>query len=82
MIYGVATFKCRPCGNEWQGGIGQVPVDPTVPAPPMNPKDEPALQFERTRHSDKPQDFIVRRQDPTQSFRRGAKVPNPGEEDV
>lgn len=81
MIYGVATFKCRPCGNEWQGGIGQVPQDPNVPLPPTNPRDAPILQFEKTRQSDKPQEYLARRPDPTQSFRKGARVPNPGEED-
>lgn len=83
MIYGVATFKCRACGNEWQGGIGQVPQDPRVPSPPANPRDAPTVQFERdVKKSDKPQDFIARRPDPTQEFRKGAPIPGPGEEDV
>lgn len=82
MSYGVATFKCRLCGNEWQGGIGQEPQDPRIPVPPTSPKDVPIVQFERTRQSDKPQDYLARRPDPTQSFRKGAPIPPPGEEDV
>ena len=82
MIYGVATFKCRDCGNEWQGGIGQEPQDPRIPFPPTSPKDEPIVQFERTKQSDKPQEYLARRPNPTQSYRQGAPVPPPGEEDV
>lgn len=82
MIYGTATFKCRACGNEWQGGIGQEPQDPRVPFPPTSPKDAPAVQFEKTKESDKPQEYLARRQDPTQYYRQGAPVPPPGEEDV
>jgi hypothetical protein len=82
MIYGVLTNKCRACGNEWQGGIGQVPQDPRLPDPPMNPRDVPTLQFERTKTSDKPQDYVARRPDMTQAFRKGAPIPPPGEEDV
>ena len=82
MVYGVVTFRCRVCGNEWQGGIGQVPQDPRVPVPPQDPKAAPVVQFEKTKMSDKPQDYIARKPDTTQEFRKGAPVPNPGDEDA
>lgn len=83
LIYGVATFKCRDCGNEWQGGIGQEPQDPRIPHPPENPRDAPIVGFElRPKVSDKPFPVIQRRPDLTPEFRKGAPIPNPGEEDV
>ena len=83
MIYGVATFKCRSCGNEWQGGIGQEPQDPRIPHPPANPKDGPNVDFFFTKESgDKPVPRTIRRPDTTPDFRKGAPIPPPGEEDA
>lgn len=73
---GIATFKCRKCKNVWQGGIGQVPYDPRVPIPPINPKDQPATEFVRTKTSDKPQEVRIRPVDTTQPFRKGALIPD------
>ena len=75
MIYGVATFKCRTCQNEWQGGIGAVPADPREPAPPQDPRSAPTTDFERTKMSPNPEEYRVRRADPTPDFRRGAPIP-------
>jgi hypothetical protein len=80
MQYGVVTWKCADCKNEWHGGIGVEPADPTVPAPPQNPKDRPNIEWQRTREGgDTPQAVTVKRPDLTQDFRKGALIP-PGEE--
>jgi hypothetical protein len=79
MAMGVATFKCRKCKNEWQGGVGTMPQDPTVPSPPVNPKDAPRVDFYKNTKTGQIEE-IRRRPDSTQSFRQGAPIPNPGEE--
>lgn len=43
--FGVATFTCRVCKNEWQGGLPQIPDDPRNPLPPANPLDRPTVEF-------------------------------------
>lgn len=80
---GVVTFTCRVCKNQWQGGIGQVAQDPTVPRPPENPRERPIVDFglNPKEHGEKPVPYQTRRPDPSQTFRGGAPVPNPGEED-
>jgi len=84
LIYGTMTFKCRDCGNEWQGGIGQEPQDPRIPFPPQDPRTQPIVDFEmRPREAgDRPVPVITRRPDPTPEFRKGAPIPLPGEEDA
>lgn len=82
MVYGVVTFTCRLCKNEWQGGIGVEPQDPRTPMPPQDPRGAPVVQFEKdSKKSDKPQDYVARRPDLTQDFRKGAPVPKPGDDD-
>jgi hypothetical protein len=79
MSMGVATFTCRKCKNRWQGGVGMEPQDPTVPTAPINPKDLPKLEFYKNSKTGLIEE-LRRRPDNTQSFRQGALIPNPGEE--
>lgn len=82
MYSGVAKFKCRLCGEQWMGGTGMQPADPTVPMPPQNPKDSPNVDFKKTKeHGDKPVPYTLKRPDLTTDFRKGAPVPS-GEDDV
>ena len=79
---GVLTRTCRSCGNVWQGGTGVEPQDPRIPFPPEDPSTRPNIEFARTRESgDRPVDFLVRKPDLTQDFRKGAPIPLPGEEE-
>lgn len=81
MAFGVATFTCRKCGNEWQGGIGVEPQDPRVPVPPTSPKDQPIVEFGQSRATgERPVPYMTRRPDPTPDFRKGSPIPN-GEND-
>lgn len=80
MSYGVATFTCRKCKNRWQGGIGIMPIDPTVPMPPTDPRDTQTVDFVKTKASDKPQEIRPRRADLNQSFRKGAPIPGEDED--
>lgn len=77
---GTTVFACLECGTTWSGGIGQVPQDPTVPSPPMNPRDRPLVEFFRNSATQEIQEF-VRRQDLTPDYRRGAPIPGPGDDD-
>lgn len=79
--FGMAIMKCRECGNEWAGGVGQEPYDPREPIPPQNPAQAPLVDFERNAKTGQVDEFRVRRSDPTQPFRRGLPVPPPGEEE-
>jgi hypothetical protein len=75
-VQGVVTFTCKSCHGKWDGGIGQVPQDPSVPmmgeypAPPIvhvpvRDKDGNVVKIEE----------ISRKVDSTQSFRKGAPIP-------
>jgi len=82
MIYGTLHSKCRDCGNEWQGGVGQEPQDPRIPSPPQDPKSAPNVEFMRTKESgERPVDFLTRRPDVLPDYRKGAPVPPPGEDE-
>jgi hypothetical protein len=72
IVSGVHNFTCRSCGNKWQGGLPQLPEDPTVPKPPVDPKDRPTLGF--TRNSKGDFEEQRRRPNPTQPFRGGAPI--------
>lgn len=62
------------------GGIGRVAQDPTVPTPPIDPKDRPTIEFFKNARTGEVEE-IFRRPDLTQDFRKGAPIPAPGEED-
>jgi hypothetical protein len=74
ISYGIATFKCRACGNEWQGGVGMVPQRASDPLPPENPKDAPTVDFTRNPRSGDVEEFRPRRPDTAPAFRRGALI--------
>lgn len=81
---GTVKFTCdnQKCRQTWSGGLPQVPMDPRLPTPPVDPKDRPTVSFEP--FFDKNTKSIeyreeVRSPNPTQSFRQGAPVPS-GEE--
>ncbi len=76
-IQGVITFTCGKCRNQWQGGLPQLPQDPTLPLPPQDPSDRPTVDFVRNKHGEVQE--VRRRVNPTQEFRKGLPVPN-GEE--
>jgi hypothetical protein len=78
-IQGMVFFRCQnsECKTEWGGGLPREPQDPTIPLPPMNPKDQPLVDFVRSKH-DTARDGVreVRRGSPlTQPFRTGAPIP-------
>lgn len=74
--FGIVYRTCRSCGCEWQGGIGQLPQDPTVPVPPTHPNDRPNIEFVKTKvDGDRPVPVTVRRPDLTPAFRKGAPIP-------
>lgn len=79
---GTIVFTCRVCKNTWTGGLPQVPVDPRAPLLPLSPRDIPTVVYDpyvdpktkeiKFREETRPPDV-------SQSFRRGAPVPD-GEE--
>jgi hypothetical protein len=77
---GVVTFKCRACGNTWQGGIGMEPMRPSDPSPPQDPKAAPLVDFGRNPKSGEIEEFRPRRPNPAPAFRGG--VPVKGDDDV
>lgn len=77
MSHGVVTMTCAKCRNQWHGGIGLEAADPTIPSPPINPADQPVVQYIRG-----PNGEIVeqrRRVSTHQEFRKGLPIPE-GEE--
>lgn len=74
MSYGVATTRCKDCGNLFHSGIGMSPRDPREPNPPENPRDRPTTDFQYNPRSKEVEEFRVHPSDPTQSFRRGLPV--------
>jgi hypothetical protein len=77
-VQGVVTFTCSDCRNQWQGGLPREPWEKDKPIPPENPKDKPLVDF--AKNSKGQTEEIRRRVDPTPDFRKGALVPNDGEE--
>jgi len=77
-VQGVHYRICLACNHAVQGGLPREPADPRKPAPPMNPADRPLVDYVQNR----PGQFeeLRRRPDQRPDFRRGAPVPNPGEE--
>jgi hypothetical protein len=71
-------FSCRGCGNQWDGGLPHVPMDPREPRPPENPlktgvtftKNDKGMVVEEVRGASL-----------TPEFRKGAPIPPPGEEE-
>lgn len=74
---GVPTFTCKQCKNEWQGGLPQEVKNPDAPNPPE--KYIPPVRLERSIRGDDNVE-VRRRVDPTQDFRKGALIPDEGEE--
>jgi hypothetical protein len=76
---GVITFTCSKCKNSWTGGMGQEPIDPSRPKPPLAPSDRPDVDFYKK--GTKEDEILEQRnpRNPTQTFRRGAPIPD-GEE--
>lgn len=78
-INNVVHFKCKRCGNEWQGGLPREPVDPRKPTPPLDPRDQPRVDFALNRKTQEIEE-IRRPVDLSQDFRRGGYIP-PEEDD-
>ena len=72
-------FTCQDCNHQWYGGVGQLPQDPTVPVPPMNPADKPAVEVVavRNRHGEivGTEEIRNHKVDLTQDFRRNGFIP-------
>lgn len=77
-VQGVVISRCRKCGEEAQGGLPQMPQDPRVPYPPE--QYVPTVRFEKSVRGDDQIVEVRRRPDNTQSFRKGAPIPEPGED--
>jgi hypothetical protein len=78
-IEGAVTFSCKQpeCGMVWYGGLPQMPQDPRVPTPPINPADLPRIDF--VRDSKGGFQEVRRRPNPTPEFKKGAPI-GPGED--
>lgn len=77
VVQGVVTYKCAKCHNSWQGGLPQLPQDPTVPMPAQDPMNKPLVDFIRDKSGQVQE--VRRRANPTQEFRKGLPIPE-GEE--
>lgn len=77
-ITGVRYFICTTCGHTMQGGLPREPVDPLKPLPPTNPMDRPLVDF--VKNSAGQYEEIRRRPDIRPDYRRGAPIPEPGED--
>jgi hypothetical protein len=77
-VQGVLYRRCRECGELEQGGLPQEPMDPTVPSPPLDPKDRPAVEFLRNSRGEFEEH--LNRPNTLQEYRKGAPIPKPGEE--
>lgn len=77
MVQGQAVATCKSCQHKWlHGGLPQSPVPPGQTLPP-----ESYVQPVRFGKDTKGNDVEIRRRiNPTQEFRKGAPVPEPGEE--
>jgi len=71
-------FTCGSCGEQWDGGLPHVPIDPKLPHAPEDPiktgisftKNEKGMIVEE-----------VRAVPLTTEFRKGAPIPSPGEDE-
>lgn len=77
-ITGVQYRICLECGHLMQGGLPQEPQDPLKPLPPQDPRERPTVEFVKDRSGQIEE--IRRRPDLRPDFRRGAPIPEPGEE--
>ncbi len=77
MSQGTVLMTCGKCRNQWHGGIGQEPLDPTIPSAPINPSDRPAVQYTTGAHGEILEQR--RRISTQQEFRKGLPIPE-GEE--
>lgn len=78
---GMVLFTCRDCGQEFGGGLPQVPEDPSRPRPHY----EPQVTYEKNPKPLGPDDNVRELRKPvpsTPAFKRGLPVPQDGEEDV
>ena len=75
-IQGAVTFKCE-CGHVWYGGLPQLPQDPTIPFPPD--VNEP-IQFVENKKMEGGVEEIRKKLDLRTDFRKGAPIPEDGEE--
>lgn len=71
-------FTCRDCGNEWDGGLPHVPIDPLKPHPAENPNRQ-GISFAKNEKGMVVEE--VRAVSLTSEFRKGAPIPPPGEEE-
>lgn len=79
-VGGVITHKCNLCGNEWGGGLPQVPADSRTPSPPV--RRPPAVGYEETFHKDHAtgrtwteEEEVLTPPSTVPDFRRGSLIP-------
>jgi hypothetical protein len=80
-VGGSVKFTCgnKDCKQKWTGGLPQVPVDPSKPQMPENPKNRPTVFFDPVMNpKTKTLEFReeTRAPDESQNFRRGLIVPD------
>lgn len=78
-IYGVITFRCHKCSNEWQGGLPRVPEDPLRPILPTAPPPVEQVAIRDREGNTVGFEERLRPVSTIQDFRRGAVIPEDGE---
>lgn len=73
VIQGVVNFTCMKCRNAWQGGLPQLPQDPTIPLPAQDPMHKPLVDFVRDKSGQVRE--VRRAASLVQEFRKGLPIP-------
>lgn len=73
---GMIQWTCsnKACRNQWYGGLPQMPEDPTVPRPAIDPKDKPLVDYVRSRSSQTGFAEVRNRPSLVPEFRKGLPV--------
>ena len=78
VVQGSVTAHCNACGHQWQMGMAREPMDPRLPRPPENPKDNHPVHFAADSQGKAVE--LRRRVDATPDFKKGAPIPPDGED--
>ena len=76
-VQGVISFTCKSCGHRWEGGLPQMPEDPTRPYPRTSYR--PAVEYFAKRNNKGEivgHEEIIHKPDLSQPFRKGAPIPD------
>lgn len=72
-ISGTVTFTCKTCKATWQGGLPQLPQDPSIPTSPE--RYEPTVRFVENKTAPGGVEEIRRKPDMRPDFKKGAPIP-------